>query len=211
MNTKALVVEFIGTAALIFIGAGSVALGVGGLIGAALAHGLIVAGIAYAYGPISGAHINPAVTFGLALSGAMEWASAAAYWVAQALGGIAGAALLVFVLGGADSGLGATLPAEGVSVAQTIVLEAILTFLLVNAVLHTAVKDPDNRLAGLAIGLTLVAAILMGGPLTGASLNPARTLGPAVFTGTLDMVWIYLAGTGLGAAIAGLVYRSLRA
>ena len=115
------------------------------------------------------------------------------------------------MLGGADSGLGATLPAEGVSVAQTIVLEAILTFLLVNAVLHTAVKDPDNRLAGLAIGLTLVAAILMGGPLTGASLNPARTLGPAVFTGTLDMVWIYLAGTGLGAAIAGLVYRSLRA
>lgn len=209
MNTKALLVEFIGTAALIFVGAGSVALGVGGLLGAAFAHGLIVAGIAYAYGPISGAHINPAVSFGLALSGAMKWADAAAYWVAQALGGIAGAALLVFVLGGSDSGLGATVPAEGVSVVQAITLEAILTFLLVNAVLHTAVKDPDNRLAGLAIGLTLVAAILMGGPLTGASLNPARTLGPAIFSGTLDLLWIYLAGTGIGAALAGLLYRTL--
>jgi aquaporin Z len=209
MNTKALLAEFIGTAALIFVGAGSVAVGVGGVIGAAFAHGLIVAGFAYAYGPISGTHINPAVTFGLALSGAIAWADAAAYWVAQALGGIAGAGLLFYVLGGAESGLGATTLAAGVSTGQAIAIEAALTFLLVNAVLHTAVKDPGNRLAGVAIGFTLAAAILMGGPLTGASLNPARTLGPAVFTGTLDLLWVYVAGTFLGAAAAALVYRTL--
>ena len=211
MNNKALLAEFVGTAALIFIGAGSVAIGVGGLLGAALAHGLTVAALIYAYGSISGTHINPAVTLALALNGGIEWAGAVRYWIAQFLGGAAGAALLVFVLGGAESGLGATTPADGVGVTQAIVLEAALTFLLVNTILHTAVKEADNRFAGLAIGITLAAAILMGGPLTGASLNPARTLGPALFTGTLDLFWIYLVGTSLGAALAVGLYRALKA
>lgn len=210
MNPKALLAEFIGTAALVFIGAGAVAIGAGGLIGAAFAHGLILAGIAYAYGPISGAHINPAVTLALAISGAIDWMGAVGYWAAQFLGGAAGAGLLYFVLGGAQSGLGATLPIEGLGAAQAILVEALLTFLLVNAVLHTAVKEPDNRMAGLAIGFTLAAAILMGGPLTGASLNPARTFGPALFTGTLNVVWIYIAGTSLGALMAAVIYRALQ-
>lgn len=209
MNNKALLAEFIGTAALIFIGAGAAALGVGGLVGIALAHGLVVAAMAYAYGPISGAHINPAVTFAIALSGKLGWAEALRYWVVQLLGGAAGAAGLFFVFGGAGNGLGATLPADGVSAVQAIVLEALLTFLLVNSIFHTAIKGEGTPFAGLAIGLTLAAAILMGGPLTGASLNPARTLGPALFTGTLNLFWIYLLGTGLGGALAAWVYRAL--
>lgn len=209
MNNKALLAEGIGTAALIFIGAGAGALGVGGLVGVALAHGLVVTVFAYAYGPISGSHINPAVTLAVALSGKLSWAEALRYWIAQFFGGTVGAAALVFVFGGSSNGLGATIPASGVTVIQAIALEAILTFLLVNTILHTAVKKEGTDFAGLAIGLTLVAAILMGGPLTGASLNPARTFGPALFTGNLDVFWIYLVGTGLGAAAAAWVYRTL--
>jgi aquaporin Z len=101
------------------------------------------------------------------------------------------------------------MPAEGVSIAQTLVLEAILTFFLVNAILNTAVSGKAGDFAPIAIGLTLAFCILMGGPLTGASLNPVRTLGPALFTGTLGMFWVYLVGTLVGAAGAGLLYRGL--
>jgi aquaporin Z len=89
-------------------------------------------------------------------------------------------------------------------------VEAILTFLLVNAVLHTAERKSPTPFAGMAIGLTLTALILMGGPLTGASLNPARTFGPALFTGTLPQIWIYIAGPVLGASLAAWVYRALK-
>ena len=209
MNTKALTTEFIGTAALTFIGAGAGALDMGGLVGVTLAHGLVVIAMAYAFGAISGSHINPAVTFGLALSGNLSWRDAVGYWVAQFLGATVAAAGLLFIFGGASNGLGATILSEGVSPLQGVVLEAILTFLLVNAVLQTAVKERAGNLAGLAIGLTLVAAILMGGPLTGASLNPARTFGPALFTGTLNIFWVYVVGTFAGAAAAVGVYRFL--
>lgn len=179
MNNKALLAEGIGTAALIFVGAGAGALGVGGLVGVALAHGLVVTVFAYAYGPISGSHINPAVTLAIALSGKLSWGQAVRYWIAQFAGAALGAAGLVFIFGGTGNGFGATVPAASVSVIQAITLEAILTFLLVNTILHTAVKKEGTPFAGLAIGLTLVAAILMGGPLAGASLNPARSFGPA--------------------------------
>ena len=209
MNRKALIAETIGTFALIFIGAGSVALGAGGLVGVALAHGLTVVVIAYSYGPISGAHINPAVTFAVALSGKMSWRDAISYWFVQLIGASLGAAALFYIFGGSSNGLGATLPANGVSELQTVVLEALLTFFLVNTIFRTALAKEGNQMAGMAIGLTLVAAILMGGPLTGASLNPARTFGPALFTGTLDQFWMYLVGPFIGAAAAVLVNREL--
>jgi aquaporin Z len=209
MSNRALLAEFIGTAALIFVGAGAAAIGVGGLVGVALAHGLVLTVMVYSYGPISGAHINPAVTLAISLSGELPWSDALRYWLAQLLGGAVGAAGLLLLLG-SESSLGATVPAEGVFVWQAILVEALLTFLLVNTILHTAIKGQGTPFAGLAIGLTLVAAILMGGPLTGASLNPARTFGPALFTGTLNLVWIYLLGTSLGAALAALVYRTLK-
>ena len=191
MNSKAFVSEMIGTFALTFIGAGAGA----------------ISGNLFSYGHHSGTHINPAVMFGLWVAGEIEFGKTIVYWIAQAIGGIAGGALLYFVLGGAETGLGATVLAENVTTTQGLVLEAVLTFFLVNAIMNTAVSGKVGDLAPIAIGLTLAFCILMGGPLTGASLNPARTLGPAIFSGTMDLFWLYVVGTFIGAALAGLLYR----
>jgi len=216
--STSLVAEFIGTFALIFIGAGAGALGIGGLVGVALAHGLVVVGFAYAYGHISGTHINPAVTASVWAAGKIDPGRAISYIVFQILGGIAGAGMLAWVLGGTETGLGATKLAQGLSVgAATItitpvigfVLEAILTFFLANAVMNAGISGKVTHVAGLAIGLTLTFCILMGGPLTGASLNPARSLGPAVVLGDLSNIWVYLLGPLTGGVIAGLMYRGL--
>ncbi|HLD95002.1 MAG TPA: aquaporin [Anaerolineales bacterium] len=210
MNTKALLAEFVGTFALIFVGAGTAAVGVGGLIGVALAHGIVLVSMVYAYGGISGAHVNPAVTLAVALRGNLSWGQTLGYWIAQFAGGIVGAGSVLFVLGGASSGLGATVPAAGVSPLQAIVLEGLLTFLFVNVILHTTEGKSPSPFAGLAIGLTLAGMILFGGPLTGASLNPARTLGPALFTNNLGVVWIYLVGPAAGSILAVFVRRALK-
>lgn len=206
MNTKALTAEFVGTFALVFIGAGAGAIGAGGLVGVALAHGLVLVAVAAAYGPISGAHINPAVTIALWFGRQIKAAEAVAYIVVQVLGGIAGAYVLRFVLGGAGSGLGATVLAGSVSPTQGVVVEAVLTFLLVNTIYNTAVSGKAGNQAPMAIGLTLAFCILMGGPLTGASLNPARTLGPAIVTGNYADLWVYLVGPVIGGLAATLLY-----
>jgi MIP family channel proteins len=214
--TKALIAEFIGTFALIFIGAGAGALGIGGLVGVAFAHGFVVLGFAYAYGHISGTHINPAVTVGLLAAGKIDAGRAVAYIVTQIVGGLVGAFTLAWALGGTATGLGTTALAQNLAVGATtisitpvigMVLEAILTFFLVNAVLNAAVSGKAGGHAGLAIAATLVFCILMGGPLTGASLNPARSIGPAVATGNMADLWVYLVGPLVGAIIAGLLYR----
>jgi MIP family channel proteins len=213
---KALLAEFIGTFALIFIGAGAGALGIGGLVGVAFAHGLVVLGFAYAYGHISGTHINPAVTLGLWAAGHTGTSRALAYVVTQLAGGVAGAFALRYVLGGAETGLGVTALAENLRVggasitlspATGVVLEAILTFFLVNAVCNSAVSGKAGNLAGAAIGLTLTFSILMGGPLTGASLNPARSLGPALAAANTADLWVYFVGPILGGVVAGVLYR----
>ena len=215
-NLRIFVAEFIGTFALVFIGAGAAVTGLGGLVGVALAHGLVVAVFAYAYGPISGSHINPAVTFGMALNSTIRWAEAVVYWLAQFAGAILAAYLLTVIvdsvnLGGIESGATRgtlTEPAPYIA----LVVEILLTFFLVNTVLHTDVEGNGGPLAGLAIGLTLAFAILAGGPMTGASLNPARTLGPAFFTGSASdpMTYlIYFVGPLIGAALAVGVYKFL--
>ena len=139
----ALVAELIGTFALIFIGAGAGALGIGGLVGVALAHGLVVLGFAYSYGHISGTHINPAVTIGVWAAGKIDSGKALSYIVFQLVGGILGALTLRWVLGGTETGLGATVLAQNLSVGGAtisispmagLVIEAILTFFLVNVV-----------------------------------------------------------------------------
>jgi aquaporin Z len=209
MNTKALVAEFIGTFTLIFIGAGAAALGVGGLVGVAFAHGLVVLVFAYAYGHISGAHINPAVTIGLWAARAIDGLAAIGYIIVQILGGIAAAFVLRFVLTSFDTTLGATVLAEGITPLQGLVIEFILTFLLVNTVLNAAVSGKAGLLAPAAIGLTLTLSILMGGPLTGGSLNPARTLGPAIASGIYANIWIYLVAQPLGGIAAALLYVGL--
>ena len=208
MNLRASISELIGTFALIFIGAGAAAIG-GDLIVVALAHGLVIIGLAYAYGHHSGTQINPAVTFGLLIAGEIKIATAINYWIMQFTGGILGAAALSFVLGGSASGLGATqFDQTTITVYQALALETILTFFLVNTVMNTAVSGKAGNLAGLAIGSTLTFCILMGGPLTGASLNPARTLGPALLTGDLSQLWVYIIGPLTGSAIASLLYRN---
>ena len=209
MNTKALIAEFIGTFALIFIGAGAVAINIGGLIGAAFAHGFVIVGFIYAYGHISGTHLNPAVTISLFLGKQIDAMNAIGYIVVQLIAAIVAAAALAFVLGGTESGLGVTVLADGVSPMQGIVVEIILTFFLVNAVYHTAVSGKAGNFAGLAIGCTLICLILMGGPLTGASLNPARTIGPAVIAGNYADLWLYFVGPILGGVLAAAVYVGL--
>ena len=206
MEARAFAAEMAGTFTLVFIGAGAVAVGVGGLLGAALAHGLVVLALSFAWGRRA-PHINPAVSLGLFAAGEVRAGRLPFYWAAQGAGGILAALVLRLILGGFTDSLGATVPAPGVSHAQTLVLEAILTFMLVTSILVTAVSGRGGDLGLAAIGLTLIFCILMGGPLTGASLNPARTLGPGLFTGTLDVFWVYLAGTFLGAAAAGGLYR----
>jgi MIP family channel proteins len=213
---KALVAELVGTFALVFIGAGTGAIGAGGLVGVALAHGLVVVGFAYAYGHISGTHINPAVTIGVFSAGLIDAGRAVSYIVFQLVGGVLGALALRMVLGGPESGLGATTLGDAVSVGQTVVhvtpaiglfVEAVLTFFLVNTVLNAGEPNKANPNDGLAVGLTLTFCILMGGPLTGASLNPARTLGPAVAADIYSNLWVYFAGPPLGGIAAGLLWN----
>jgi len=216
--STSLLAEFIGTFALIFIGAGAGALGLGGLVGVAFAHGLVIVGFAYAYGHISGTHINPAVTLGVWAAGKIDTARALSYIVFQIVGGIVGALALRWVLGGTETGLGATTLARDLTVGNAtititpaigLVLEAILTFFLVNTIMNAGISGKATIPAGLAIGLTLTFCILMGGPLTGASLNPARTIGPAVATGNFSDLWVYLVGPSLGGIVAGLLYKTV--
>jgi len=207
-NSKVFLAEFIGTFALVFIGAGAGVAGAG-LVGVALAHGLTVAAFAYTFGYISGTHINPAVTFGLAANGTIEWGQAIFYWIAQFAGAILAAFALVTFTG--DISAGATIGSLTTTApVYAAIVEAVLTFFLVNAVLHNAVGGNSGPFAGLAIGLTLVVSILVGGPLTGASLNPARTFGPAIFAAPSyanPMTYvIYLLAPLIGATAAALAY-----
>jgi MIP family channel proteins len=216
--STSLLAEFIGTFALIFIGAGAGALGIGGLVGVALAHGFVIVGFAYAYGHISGTHINPAVTLGVWAAGKIDAARAGSYIVFQIAGGIVGALVLRWVLGGTGTGLGMTQLATSLDVKGTtisisplagVVLEAILTFFLVNQVMNAGISGKATIPGGLAIGLTLVFCILMGGPLTGASLNPARSIGPAVAAGDFSNLWVYLVGPAIGGVVAGVLYKAV--
>ena len=208
-NSKVFLAEFIGTFALIFIGAGAGIAGAG-LVGVALAHGFVLAVFVYAYGNISGTHVNPAVTFGLALNGTIKWGQAIFYWIAQFLGAIFAAFLLKTFVG--DISRGATV--GSLTTAQPVLamtVEAILTFFLVNTILHTAVAGKGGAFAGWAIGAAYTFAILAGGPLTGGSLNPARTFGLALFSApsfaATSTYVVYLFGPLIGATLAVMAYN----
>ena len=177
----------------------------GNLVAAAFAHGFVVVGFIYAYGHISGTHINPAVTLGLLIAGEIEFVAAIGYWIVQFLGGILGALMLKAVLPEVGD-LGVTILEAGVSPVQGLVVEIVLTFFLVNTIFNTAVSRKMENFAGLAIGFTLIACILMGGPLTRAALNPARTLGPAIVSGNYADIWLYFVGPFVGGSLAALLY-----
>lgn len=209
---KPALAELLGTFTLVFIGAMTGALAGpsgGGIVAVALAHGIALAVIVYAWGSISGAHVNPAVTFGLALTGKIGWGKAVAYWVAQCVGAAIAGYLLLY-LAGASSGLGATTGSlTATHPVKTIVVEAVLTFFLVTAVFGSAVAGRNGNAAGLAIGLVLTMDILAGGAATGASMNPARTLGPALALGDFSYLWMYFVGPLAGGAAAALLYDGL--
>lgn len=203
---RAALAEFIGTFTLVFIGGAAVAgnpSGTGALV-PALAHGLILVGLIYAYGHICQTHINPAVTAGLLVGGKISVARAIAYWIAQFAGAIVAAFVLAAVTGG---NAGATTGSLTVSaLGSAAVIEFIVTFFLVSVIYQTAVYGKGGDFAALAIGFTLVACIVAVGPLTGASLNPARTLGPALVAGDLSYVPVYFVGMFGGAITAGLLH-----
>jgi MIP family channel proteins len=216
VNNSALIrdslAEFIGTFMLILVGAGAVTLMgrssnpvAADVIVAALAHGLILIAIISTYGSISGAHVNPAVTLGLLIGGQVNIVRAIAYWIAQFAGGIAAGFLLRYIFPGVAT-LGNTLPANGISDVQIMLIEGLLTFFLVSTVYQVAAFGRSATPVAVAIGFTLAASILFGGPLTGASLNPARTLGPAVATGNYEHILFYMIGIFGGGAIAGVVH-----
>lgn len=215
-STKQLVAELVGTLILIFIGGLAVVVTEvpgNNVVVPALAHGLILVSLIYTFGHISGGHFNPAVTVGFLVTGKIEAPRAGAYIVAQLIGAVIGAFLIVLVAPtsvitpynyGQTTGI---LTADHVWAAA--LLEGILVFILVSAIFQSAVFGKAGNLAGLAIGLTLAAAILAGGNLTGASLNPARTLGPALTAGDLSYVIPYLIGQFAGGALGGLFHTNI--
>lgn len=201
---RSLIAEFIGTFTLVFVGVAAAAVaGSQGVVVAALGHGLILVGLIYAYGHISGAHFNPAVTLGLLVGRKVEVVPAIAYMVAQFLGGIVAGYLAVALTVEGGQTVGA-LTENAVWTAA--LWEAVLTFLLVSAIYQSAVYGKAGNLAPVAIGFTLAGCILAGGTFTGASLNPARTLGPALAGGDLSYVIPYFVGTFAGGAIGGLLH-----
>ncbi len=218
-----LLAEFIGTFALIFIGAGAGAVigdgaGLPGVAAIAFAHGLTVMAFAFAYGSVSGGHFNPAVTVGVLAAGAISAGEAVGYIVSQLIGGVAGALLLRTVLGGAATGLGMPALAHDLALGVTtltvtpwagFVIEAVLGFFLVTVVLSAAVAGRAGNLAPLAIGVTLTLNIIMGGALTGAAFNPARALGPMVATGNFSDAWLYLTAPIVGAIVAAILHTGL--
>lgn len=207
---KALVAEFVGTFALVFIGCSAAALTFeqgGSLTGTAFAFGLVLMTMIYVLGNYSGANFNPAISFGLALSGRMNWGIMLAYWIIQLIAGIAAAALVVYFFGTA-SGVGASIGSLTYSEPwKAVLVEAFATFFLVIAVLLITHNPMLAIVAGIAIGLVLTFDILAIGALTGGSMNPARSLGPAIFSNNMSSYWIYIVGPLLGGLLAALVYK----
>jgi len=228
---RRLFAEFLGTALLVFFAVGTATLSFGfkftgasisaGVVTTALAFGLVLLALAYTLGPISGCHINPAVTMGFFASGRMKLNDAIAYWIAEFAGGIVGAIVLWAVFVGAPTystkrqGLGADGWGKssliGINATGAFAAEVILTFLFVLVVLGATSRIATAGATGLAIGLALTTVHLVGIPITGTSVNPARSLGPAlvVRSDALTQVWLFIVAPLVGGVIAAGAYRLL--
>ncbi len=212
--------EMIGTMVLVLMGCGAAVFAGAaqpfdsvGTLGVAFAFGLSVVAMVYAIGSISGGHINPAITLGVYLSGRMSGKDAGMYMVFQVIGAILGSAVLWFLA--KDSGSETTLTgangfAEG-RTAAAFVAETVFTFIFILVVLGVTAKNGQNKFAGLAIGLALVLIHIVAIPITGTSVNPARSIGPALFQGgtALSQLWLFIVAPFLGAAIAALVWKGI--
>ncbi|HEX2448835.1 MAG TPA: aquaporin [Methyloceanibacter sp.] len=222
------IAEFIGTFALVLIGCGAAVIGGMGtgataidILGIATAFGLAIVAMAYGIGQVSGCHINPAVSFGVLVAGRMSTQDFIAYVIAQVLGAIAGAAVLYLILSGKASGWNGGLDQNGwgagylgeYTVTSAFVYEVVGTFLFLVCILGVTQKGAPVGIAGLAIGLTLVAIHLLGINVTGTSVNPARSLGPALVgaatnPAALAQVWLFILAPLIGAGIAGYLFKS---
>ena len=221
---KRYVSELIGTMVLVLFGCGSAAIAgsVLGNLGIAMAFGLSIVAMAYAIGDISGCHINPAVSIGMWIDGRMEAKDLILYIIFQCIGAIIGTALLAVLINSAPSlggymatglgqnGFGAA-SSVGINLIGALITEIILTFVFVFTVLGVTRSEKTGVVAGIVIGLTLAFVHILGIPLTGTSVNPARSLGPALFMGgvALQQVWVFIVAPIVGAIIAGLAHKGL--
>ncbi|MFF4602319.1 MIP family channel protein [Streptomyces sp. NPDC001339] len=218
--SRAVVCEFLGTLLLVFFAVGSAVLAGEyiGTFGIALAFGFTMLALVYALGPVSGCHINPAVTLGMLLARRIPPRTAVEYWIAQIVGGIAGAALLFLVAKQVpglqtDGAFGTNgwgdRSAVHINLGGAFVAEMVMTFLFVYVVLSVTHAGAAAGLAGVAIGLALATVHLIGIPLDGTSVNPARSLGPALFAGgaALTQVWLFLVAPLIGGVIAAAVHQ----
>lgn len=219
---KQFIAEVIGTAILVLFGCGAAVL-MGaeiGMTGISLAFGLAIVAAAYGIGPISGAHLNPAVSLGAYLAGRMPASALAAYVVAQLVGAVIGAGVLYLIASGkagydigvnglGQNGYGAGYLGE-YSLTSALVFEAVMTFLFVTVILGATQDGAPTAMAGLAIGLTLAAIHLVGITVTGVSVNPARSFGPALLVGGQAMadLWVFIAAPLAGSALAGILHRT---
>jgi aquaporin Z len=215
---NAVIAEIGGTFLFFFVGIGAVATldragtvdAGAGLLVVALAHGVVLAVLVSSLGAVSGGHFNPAVTFGVWLAGQIPGRRAVSYVIAQLIGGLLAAWSLRYVFPTSVSpSLGTPALGQGVDALAGLFVEATLTVILLVAVFGTAIDPRGPKVGGLAIGLALGAGILMGGPLTGGAVNPARWFGPAAVTGMWDNSYVWIIGPLIGAAIAAMAYRYL--
>ena len=211
--SRRLAAEFIGTFGLVFAGCGAIMVnaktaGALGQLGIAISFGLVIMAMIYALGHISGAHFNPAVSLAFALTRHFPWPRVAAYWAAQLAGAVTAAAILRSSLGGIAN-VGATLPSG--SDGQAFLWEFVLTFFLMLVIMAVATDTRSvGEAAAIAIGGTVGLDAMFGGPITGASMNPARSLGPGLVSGDLEGIWVYLVAPAAGAAVAALAYQLIR-
>lgn len=209
-----LIAEFIGTAVLVLIGCGAAVLGGDsiGQVGISLAFGLAIVAMAYGIGPISGCHVNPAVSLGAFLDGRLSLIDMIQYWIAQFAGALAGA-LILWAIVGSNASLGQNGWGPGYlgeySLVAALLFEIVFTAIFVIVILGSTGEKSAPGFAGLAIGLTLVAIHLVGIQVTGVSVNPARSFGPAILVGgnALAQLWLFIVAPLVGGALGGLLYR----
>ena len=219
-----LVAEFIGTFTLVFLGCGSAVIATvnpdlaPGLLGISFAFGLALIGMAYGIGAVSGCHINPAVSLGAMLAGRMGTSEMLRYWGAQVAGALVATLFLVMIMsgkiGGYTGGYGANGWGEGYlgefGMVSAFLFELVATFLFVVVILGATSSNAPGAMAGLAIGLMLVVIHVVGINVTGVSVNPARSIGPAIFSGAtaVGQLWLFIVAPMIGGALAGLVYAA---
>jgi aquaporin Z len=200
--------EFVGTMMLVLLACGVAVATDVHYLGTALAFGLVIVAMAYSIGNVSGCHINPAVSLGMAMTGRMTWREFFNYIVAQILGAIAGAALLGVIMRSFGA-LGANSYGGSVTVWIALLVEVILTFVFVLTILGVTDKKENGHATGIIIGLTLTLVHLFGLPFTGTSVNPARSIGPALLQGgtALSQLWVFILAPLVGGALAALFYK----